>query len=53
MRRLRPLVDALKIVTMFCGERGTGFPDFVNDGIVHGEGVVNVSGVQTMGKWSR
>jgi hypothetical protein len=39
-------VDALKIVSVFRGERGTGFPDFFNDGIVHeGGGWSKASGV--------
>ncbi len=39
MRRLRPLVNALKIVSVLCGERGAGFPDFFDDGVVHSPSV--------------
>jgi hypothetical protein len=39
-------VDALKIVSVLGGERGTGFPDFFNDGIfLEGGGWSKASGV--------
>jgi hypothetical protein len=43
-------VDSMKIVAMLFGERCARGSDFFDDGIVHGKGAINVSGVQTIGK---
>jgi len=45
-----PFVDSMKIVAMLFGERCARGSDFFDDGIVHGKGAINVSGVQTIGK---
>jgi hypothetical protein len=46
-------MNTLKIVPVLCGERGTSFTDFLDNGVFHGEVLIKVSGVQTMGRWRR
>lgn len=46
-------MNTLKIIPVFGGERGTSFTDFLDNRVFHGEVVIKVSGVQTMGRWSR